>query len=137
MLCHRDLHPENVLVDASSGELVVVDWDNLGPAEPGRELARVLFDWYVEDDHADLDAIRRTHEAYVRAGGPGRIGEVSDFSMLVACRLNFLRVQVRVALDPAAEQRHRDWAEREIEEALRLVPTPRLLAEVLETVRPL
>ena len=137
VLCHRDLHPENVLVDASSGELVVVDWDNLGPAEPGRELARVLFDWYVEDDHADLDAIRRTHEAYVRAGGPGRIGEVSDFSMLVACRLSFLRVQVRVALDPAAEQRHRDWAEREIEEALRLVPTPRLLAEVLETVRPL
>ena len=135
VVCHRDLHPENVWVDASGGELVVVDWDNLGPAEPARELARVLFDWFVEGDDADLDAIRRTYEAYLRAGGPGRIGQLPDFSMLVACRLNFLRVQVGAAVDPRTEQRHRDWAEREIEEALRILPTPRLLAEVLDTVR--
>jgi aminoglycoside phosphotransferase (APT) family kinase protein len=134
VMCHRDLHPENVLVDAADGELVVVDWDNLGPAEPGRELARVLFDWFVENDDADLGAIRRTHRSYVDNSGPGRIEDVSAFGMLIASRLNFLRLQVGVAVDAAAEQRHRDWAEREIEEALGILPTPRLLRAVLEVV---
>jgi Ser/Thr protein kinase RdoA (MazF antagonist) len=39
--CHRDLHPGNVLVDAS-GELVLLDWDDVGPAVPGRELGSWL-----------------------------------------------------------------------------------------------
>ncbi|MET0773797.1 MAG: phosphotransferase, partial [Candidatus Limnocylindrales bacterium] len=45
--CHRDLHPGNVLEDAS-GALVVIDQDDLGPAEPARELARALFDWWSD-----------------------------------------------------------------------------------------
>ena len=67
----------------------------------------------------------------MREGGPGRITEPADFSMLLACRLNFLLVQARVALDPRAEPRHREWAEREIDEALTILPTPRQLADVL------
>ena len=31
-MCHRDLHPDNVFADPD-GDLVVVDWDNLGPAD--------------------------------------------------------------------------------------------------------
>ena len=57
IVCHRDLHPENVLADAA-GALVVVDWDNLGPAAPGRELARALFDWFCDGPTTDLDAVR-------------------------------------------------------------------------------
>jgi Ser/Thr protein kinase RdoA (MazF antagonist) len=134
IVCHRDLHPENVLADPGGG-LVVVDWDNLGPAAPGRELASALFDWFCDGPDADLDAMGRMYGAYLRAGGPGRITEPADFSMLLACRLNFLLVQARVAIDPAAEPRHREWAEREIDEALRILPTPRQLAEVLELTR--
>jgi Ser/Thr protein kinase RdoA (MazF antagonist) len=134
IVCHRDLHPENVLADPT-GALVVVDWDNLGPAEPGRELARALFDWFCDNSIADLDAMRGMYEAYVREGGPGRITDPADFSMLLASRLNFLRVQARVALDPRAEPRHREWAEREIDEGLRILPTPRQLADVLELTR--
>ncbi|WP_327591160.1 phosphotransferase [Nonomuraea sp. NBC_00507] len=131
LVCHRDLHPENVLADPAGG-LVVVDWDNLGPAAPGRELARALFDWFCDNSVADLHAMRAMYEAYVRADGPGRITEPADFSMLVASRLNFLLVQARHALDPDTEPRHREWAEREIDEALRILPTPRQLADVLE-----
>jgi hypothetical protein len=52
--------------------------------------------------------------------------------MLLACRVNFLLAQAGVAIDPRAERRHREWAEREIDEALRILPTPRQLADVLE-----
>jgi Ser/Thr protein kinase RdoA (MazF antagonist) len=128
VLCHRDLHPENVLA-APDGRLVVVDLDQVGPAVPGRELARALFDWCC-DGPADLAAMRRMYDAYVRAGGPGRITGPADFTMLVATRLNFLLRQVRIAIDPAAEPQHRDWAEREIDEALRILPTPAQLAGV-------
>jgi Ser/Thr protein kinase RdoA (MazF antagonist) len=134
IVCHRDLHPENILTDPT-GALVVVDWDNLGPAAPGRELARALFDWFCDRSTADLDAVRGMYEAYLNEGGPGRIAEPADFSMLLACRLNFLLVQARVALDPRAERRHREWAEREIDEALHLLPTPGQLADVLKLTR--
>ena len=131
IVCHRDLHPENVLADPA-GALVVLDWDNLGPAAPGRELAWALFAWFCDGPTADFDAMRGMYEAYVREGGPGRITEPADFTMFLASRLNFLLAQTNIALDPQAEQRHRDWAEREIDEALTVLPTPRQLTAVLE-----
>ena len=130
VLCHRDLHPENVLADPT-GALVVIDWDNFGPAAPSQELARALFDWFCDNSATDLDAMQGMYEAYVREGGPGRITKPADFSMLLASRLNFLLLQTGIALDPHAEQRHRDWAEREIDEALHILPTPQQLADVL------
>ncbi|MBC6451193.1 phosphotransferase enzyme family protein [Actinokineospora xionganensis] len=133
IICHRDLHPENVLADPE-GELVVVDWDNLGPAEPGRELARALFDWF-SDPTPDFVAMGAMYEAYVGEGGPGRITEQADFSMLIASRLNFLLTQTRIATDQQARPRHREWAEREIDEALRILPTPGQLAHVLTLTR--
>jgi Ser/Thr protein kinase RdoA (MazF antagonist) len=134
IVCHRDLHPENVLTD-STGALVVVDWDNLGPAAPARELARALLDWFCDGPRIDIEGVRGMYQAYVGEGGPGRITEPTDFSMLLACRLNFLLVQATTAINPRAEPRHREWAEREIDQALRILPTPRQLADVLELTR--
>lgn len=131
IVCHRDLHPANVLRDPC-GALVVVDWDNLGPAAPGRELAQALFDWFCDGPQADLDAMHAMYHAYLREGGPGRLTGPQDFSMLLASRLNFLLLQLGVATDPEAEARHREWAEHEIDEALRILPTPQHLSEVLE-----
>ena len=50
-------------------------------------------------------------------------------------RLNFLRLQTGIAIDPRAKPRDREWAEREIDESLRILPTPRQLADVLELTR--
>jgi Ser/Thr protein kinase RdoA (MazF antagonist) len=132
--CHRDLHPENVLVDCD-GELVVIDWDNLGPADRSRELARVLLDWFYEGGVADADAMRALLAAYHRTGAPSRLRDVSVFGLVIASRLNFLVKQVRIALDPQAEQRHRDWAVAEIEQALAILPTPATFEQVLAIAR--
>ncbi|MDI1461540.1 aminoglycoside phosphotransferase family protein [Catellatospora sp. KI3] len=133
VLCHRDLHPENVLADPD-GTLVVLDWDNLGPADPSRELARIMFDWYHEGT-SDLVAMGELYRAYLAGGGPGRVTGPADCSMLLAGHLNFLLKQARVALDPAAEPRHRAWAEREIDESLRLLPDPGQLSAALAYLR--
>jgi Ser/Thr protein kinase RdoA (MazF antagonist) len=133
VLCHRDLHPDNVLADPAGG-FVVVDWDNLGPAEPAREIAQALFDWF-SDAGTDRAAMSEMYRTYVQDGGPGRVTEPADFSMLIATRLNFLRLQTGIAIDPRAARRDREWAEREIDEALRILPTPRQLADVLTLTR--
>jgi Ser/Thr protein kinase RdoA (MazF antagonist) len=132
LLCHRDLHPGNVLAD-ESGSPVVLDWDNLGPADPTRELAEALFDWWC-DPEPDLAAMRAMYQAYVRSGGPARVTEPVDFSMVLAARLNFLRVQLEAYLDEQIDQQHRDWAAQEIDEALRILPTPEQLTEVLDVI---
>lgn len=132
-MCHRDLHPGNVLAD-QDGHLVVVDFDDIGPAEPARELASTLMACF-HDREPDLACMRRTYQSYVRAGGPARLRSAADFTMLIATELNFLDLQARVALDPRTLPRDRAWAEREIDEGLRILPTPDLLVAVLDTVR--
>lgn len=129
VLCHRDLHPGNVLVDGADG-LMVLDNDDLGPADPGRELARALFDWW-SDPEPDLGRMRAMYVSYVGAGGLGRVRHPADCTMLVASRLNFLLRQLRVSVDPTASTGDRSWADQEIDESLRILPTPSQISQVI------
>ena len=63
--CHRDITPENVR-RAADGGIVVLDWENCGPASPAWELAKVL---------ADLSegAAGPAYRAYRDAGGASRV----------------------------------------------------------------
>ena len=133
--CHRDLHPDNVLVDGS-GELVLLDWDDVGLASPGRELAYLLAAWHVHDGRPNAVAVRRTLAAYQAAGGPGRIRDEQSFAMLIACMLNFLQSQAGVALDPSAAAGHRQHACAEISDTLTRLPTPGLITQLINLAAP-
>ncbi len=132
MRCHRDLHPANVLGD-DAGALVVIDHDDLGPADPARELARALFDWWSDPEPA-LDAMRATYRAYRESGGPARIDRTADFTMLIACRLNFLLRQLELLADPSTSPDDRAWAEQEIDESLRILPTVAQIHDVIVSI---
>jgi len=131
VICHRDLHPDNVLVDAS-GELVLLDWDDIGEACPDRELAQLLAEWHVRDGVADDAAVTRTLTAYRAAGGSGLLRDERSFGMLIASRLNFLRAQARVALDPRTTPKNRIYAADEILDTLARLPSPGLIARLLD-----
>ena len=79
IICHRDLWADNVL-EATDGRLCVIDYENMGPADPSQELAMVLFE-FGEDDPSRA---RRLNTAYRAAGGPGRVTRRGHFTMLVA-----------------------------------------------------
>jgi Ser/Thr protein kinase RdoA (MazF antagonist) len=79
ILCHRDLWADNVLPTAD-GRICVIDFENLGPADPSQELAMVLFEFTAHD----ADRARALHEAYVDAGGPARVTRPGHFTMLLA-----------------------------------------------------
>src|SRR5262249_23858690 len=134
--CHRDLHPDNVLVDGS-GELVLLDWDDAGPASPGRELGRLLADWHVHDGKPDAAAARRPVAAQQAASGPGRIRDEQSFGMLIACMLNFLHSQAGIALDPHAAAGHRRHADDEISDTLARLPTHGLMAQLINLAAPI
>jgi Ser/Thr protein kinase RdoA (MazF antagonist) len=77
--CHRDLWANNLRA-TPGGELCLIDWDNAGDADPDGELALILFEFA----RGDADRARALHDAYVGAGGPGRVRGPSDFSMPIA-----------------------------------------------------
>ena len=56
--------------------------------------------------------------------------------MLIACRLNFLHSQAGVALDPNAAAEHRQHACAEISDTLARLPTPGLIAQLINLTAP-
>jgi aminoglycoside phosphotransferase (APT) family kinase protein len=83
---------------AADGGVIVLDWENSGPAQPERELAAV-----IADLAADLGprAAQAAHAAYQANGGPAALTATADFAMAAAIQGHLLRFYSRRALDPA------------------------------------
>jgi Ser/Thr protein kinase RdoA (MazF antagonist) len=128
---HRDLHPDNVLV-APDGRLVPVDWEDVGPMVPDRELAKVLVQWHVDGDRIDEPAVRHTLTAYRAAGGTGEVQGLESFTMLLSGELNFLEERAAMSLDPRLDDDHVRHAVSEAQEILAWLPSVATLARVLE-----
>lgn len=127
---HRDLHPENVL-RAPDGALRALDWEDAGPVDPGRELAKVLVQWHVDGGTVDVQAVRTTVAAYRAAGGRGRVDGPGAFAMVLSTEPNFLAAQVERALDASLADDLRQHAVGEVLESLGYLPTPAALEAVL------
>jgi len=119
--CHRDFHGENVRRTAN-GPLVVLDWENSGPAQPERELAGLL--WDLGEGAAEAAA------AY-----GGRVLEPSDFSMAIVVQGHLLQFYGRRALDSAEPAENRARATARLDTMLARPLTPGAVDALLAAVR--
>lgn len=78
-MCHRDLWADNVRRSPRGG-LVVLDWENCGPGDVNGELGCALVEYGLDDPLG----MRALYEAYLAAGGPGRLTDRGDLTMAVA-----------------------------------------------------
>jgi hypothetical protein len=58
----------------------VIDFDNAGPGDPSREIAMVIFEF----GRGDAVRQRTLYDAYLAAGGPGRVRDRADLGLAVA-----------------------------------------------------
>ncbi len=125
---HRDLKLENTLV-APGGGRWLLDWDNVGPLAPWRELGGILADWWGHPEA--IDGLART---YRESGGPAYPREAGIFASGVAQRLNFLAAQVEILLDASARPGDRHFAHGVVTGILSGLPRLRDLERAAETL---
>ena len=127
-VCHRDLWCDNVLASAD-GRVCVIDFENVGPADPSQELAMVLFEFGDDDPQRARDL----HAAYVAAGGPGRVSRRGHFSMLVAQQAHIASYGCARWIgesDPAERDRLEAWFLETPEDPVTLERIDRILAAI-------
>jgi Ser/Thr protein kinase RdoA (MazF antagonist) len=105
-VCHRDLWADNVLRTPDGG-LVVLDWENSGPGDVNGELGCVLFDYGL----GEPDRMRSLYAAYLDAGGPGRLTDRGDLTMLVAQLGHIARVGCERWLTSSSDHERADNAD--------------------------
>lgn len=76
--CHLDLWADNLR--RCDGRPYVIDFDNAGPGDPSREIAMVIFEF----GRGDAGRQRTLYDAYLAAGGPGRVRDRADLGLAVA-----------------------------------------------------
>lgn len=129
---HRDVKPGNVLVDDSSNEMTLIDWDEVGSVSPTWELADQLYTWHVRNSLVYREDIRRTVLAYRDAGGYGSVESPSSFSLWLAKNLNYIHGQVSAALEDDLAPDMRKYAEEEAGRFIANLPTDAILEAVIE-----
>lgn len=109
LLSHRDSDKKNFL-RASSGALILVDWDAAGPVNPRHDVANEALVWAgVHLGDPDPDLARAFVDSYRRTAGMDERFQPTDLAELVSVRLGWLDFNLRRALG----EHIRDDADRE------------------------
>ena len=127
-VCHRDLWADNVRRTLDGG-LVVLDWENCGPGDVNGELGCALFEYGL----GEPDRMRTLHRAYRDAGGPGRLADRGDLTMLVAQLSNIARVGCERWLTSSTDYeraRNADWVGEFLDEPVTVETVDRILHAV-------
>lgn len=127
-VCHRDLWADNVR-RTPGGSLVVLDWENSGPGDVNGELGCVLFEYGL----GEPDRMRTLYAAYLDAGGPGRLVDRGDLTMLVAQLGNIARVGCERWLTSTTDQEragNADWVAEFLDEPVTVETVDRVLLAV-------
>jgi Ser/Thr protein kinase RdoA (MazF antagonist) len=127
--CHRDLWADNML-PMPGGGVCVIDWESCGLEDPAQELPMVLLDFAV----GDAGRLHDLYDAYVDAGGPGRLHGRGDFTMVIAQFGHFWESAVAAYTTPGAAEQTRAHSLGRVEMLLAQPLRPYHLDEVLDTV---
>lgn len=124
--CHLDLDDSNLGRD-DQGRLVVLDWENSGPASPVSELAMVVA------DHGSERAARLCG-GYRDAGGPAVIRTPSDFATAIAVQGHLIEFYARRWLTTAdADDRSR--SESRLNQNVRAPLTRARIADIIAAIQ--
>jgi Ser/Thr protein kinase RdoA (MazF antagonist) len=129
ILCHRDLWADNVL-GSTDGLICVIDFENMGPADPSQELAMVLYE-FGDDNPGRALAL---HTAYVAAGGPGRVTRSGHFTMLIAEQAHIAHLAASRWIgesDTGERARLEAWFRELLDDPVTLPRIQRVLASVI------
>ena len=114
--CHRDLFSDNVRATPGGG-VVVFDFDNSGPCDPAWEVAFTLVEYATTEGFGDagVDVLRARalFDAYRDRGGPARLRDEADFTMIVAVLGHITEIASRrwlAATDPTEREDLAAWA---------------------------
>jgi hypothetical protein len=127
--CHRDLWAENVR-PAAAGGLCVIDWENCGLADPGQEVAGVVFELGIGDPARGAEVYR----AYRAAGGAGRMEGRAAFSMTIAQLGHILEAACEIWLDPTSSEDERRRQDGRVAEFVDEPLTVAAIDELLDAV---
>ncbi len=109
--------------------MCVIDWENSGLADPSQELCLVLFEYGC----GEPDRVRDLYDAYLEAGGPGRVRRPGDFSMIIAQLSHIGEISCRRWLDPTLAAQRQHNAGR-VEEFITQPLTRQMIDDILDAI---
>ena len=124
-LCHLDVCPENVF--RCAGRLVIIDWENAGPAATVQDLGSSLWDFC----RGDIERTRTFVDDYQRCGGPIERLDAAVFDTARVVQANLIHFHARRTIDPAIGSDARDRAEHRLRASLERVLTRQRIDEIV------